>query len=824
MRWRSDTIVFFDSLLDPRKAHDMVKKPARTTAPPAVTPQPLVLGPPLAAALFFGLALIYFLPALVPGQGIYGTDYLAGGYPFSDFIAGRLRAGELPKWVPYVFGGLPLFANAGSTFYPVWLLASLLLPVGAVLPVLFLVQFGLAGLGMFLLLRELDVRPWIALVAGLSFQFTGLVTSYVYAGHDGRVIVATLAPLFLFFLHRTVRTGRLGPAVGAAATLAFCFLSFQIQSSYYLLLAGLFWGIFALVTHGMRGRALAGRLALGFGAVAAAFVLASVNFLPFIDYVDASPRGGEEARGYEYSVSWAMPPSELSSLAVPEWEGASVLDPNTGRAQFPEYRGENPFKLHSEYVGAWALLLLGLGAWYGRRDRYWWFFVGLAVFALSISFGGHTPIYRLYYDLLPGTRLFRAPSIAFFLVSMALVVMAGLALERVARLFDQVATRDGRHPSRGRGAHPQADGALDVARWVTLGGMALGLLLVVLGSSAADAGRGAGFVRFGIFLLGTAGLLWAWLTRRLATRLLVVGLALITVADLWIVGRRFFHTVPPPRVWFQADDVVHALPAMPGEGRVWVLPVGPQYRGTGNFLMAQRIEQAGGEHPNPLRRWYEYVGEGVGHYVDWHNFLAERPTFRHAANIRWIVSMVQLEGAPQFDGVRLVHGGPSALVYEDPGALPRAYLVGAVRVAPDPAGALTIMTEPDFDPRLEAVVHQEPAVPLSGGPVAGGAEIVDWSPDAIRVAVQADRPALLVLADNHYRGWEATVNGERAPIFRTNHTFRGVPVPAGASEVIFVFRPGRMLTGFWIYLVGMLLLLVYGVSVGYGRWQHSSTL
>jgi uncharacterized membrane protein YfhO len=101
---------------------------------------------------------------------------------------------------------------------------------------------------------------------------------------------------------------------------------------------------------------------------------------------------------------------------------------------------------------------------------------------------------------------------------------------------------------------------------------------------------------------------------------------------------------------------------------------------------------------------------------------------------------------------------------------------------------------------------------------------VDWRPDAIRVAVQADRPALLVLAANPYRGWEATVNGERAPIFRTNHTFRGVPVPAGASEVIFVFRPGRMLTGFWIYLLGMLLLLVYGVSVGYGRWQHSSTL
>jgi hypothetical protein len=794
----------------------MVKKPGRAPHAEPAAPQPPLLTLPLAGGIFFGLAFVYFLPALLPGQGIFGTDYLAGGYPFSDFIASRLRAGELPKWVPYVFGGLPLYANAGSTFYPVWLLAALVLPVRMVLPVLFMVQFALAGLGMFLLLRELEVRRWIALLGGLAFQFTGLVTSYVYAGHDGRVIVATLAPLFLFFLHRTVRTGRPGPAVGAAATLAFCFLSFQIQSSYYLLLGGLFWGLFALWALRIRGRALAGRLGLGFGAVALAFVLASVNFLPFMDYVEESPRGGDEVRGYEYSVSWSMPPSELSSLAVPEWEGASVMDPNTGEARFPEYRGENPFKLHSEYAGAFALLLLALGAWYNRRDRYWWFFLGLAVLALSISFGGHTPIYRLYYALLPGTRLFRAPSISFFLVSMALVAMAGLALERLARLRDEADTRR-------RGSRADAGAALDTARWIALGGLGLGLLLILLGAASDGGdGRGAGFVRFGTFLLFTSGLLWAWLTDRLTTRLVFVGLALVTVADLWIMGRRFFHTVPPPQVWFQADDVVHALPVTPGEGRIWVLPVGPQYRGTGNYLMAQQIEQAGGEHPNPLRRWYEYVGEGVGHYVDWHNFLGERPTFRHAANIRWIVSMVQLDGVPQFEGVRLVHGGPGALVYEDPGALPRAYLVGGVRVTPDPAGALTIMAEPDFDPRLEAVVHEQPALPLDGGPPAGDAEIVGWTPDEVRIAVQTDRPAFLVLADNHYRGWQARVNGEPTPVLRTNHTFRGVAVPAGPSEVVFVFRPGRMLVGFWIYLLGMLLLAGYGMVLGFRHWKRTS--
>jgi hypothetical protein len=239
--------------------------------------------------------------------------------------------------------------------------------------------------------------------------------------------------------------------------------------------------------------------------------------------------------------------------------------------------------------------------------------------------------------------------------------------------------------------------------------------------------------------------------------------------------------------------------------------------------MVHGIEQAGGEHPNPLRRWYEYVGEGVGHYVDWHNFLTANPGFRHAANIRWIVSMVQLEGAPQFEGVRLVHGGPSALVYEDPAALPRAFLAGGARVTEDPAGALAALSDPAFDSRLEAVVHEDPGIPLEGGLVQGGADIVEWSPDRIRLAVRADRPALLVLADNYYPGWEATVNGEAQPVLRANHTFRAVAVPAGEHEVVFRFRPRSMIVGFWIYVAGMLLFAAYAARLAVRHSRGSKT-
>lgn len=748
-----------------------------------------------AALLYFGLSILYFIPAFLPGRQIFGTDYLAGGFFFNEFVSERLAAGALPKWVPYIYGGLPLSANPGSTFFPVRLLADLIFPVTWILPLIFVAQFGLAGVGMYLLARELGCRSWIALIAGLAFEFTGITMSSVYAGHDGRVIVATLAPLFLFFLHRGIRTGAIGAFVGAAATLGFSLLSFQIQSNYYLLLAGMIWAVFSLVhlkvVHD-RG-ALSRRVALGLAAVAFGFVLAAVNFLPFLDYVPESPRGGEGGRGYDYSVSWSMPPGELLSIAVPEHAG--ILE---------HYQGANPFKLHTEYLGALVIVLLGVGIGVSRRNCYWWLFGGLALFTLSIAFGGHTPLYRLYYELLPGTTRFRAPSISFFLFALSLVAMAAITLEILARM------RDGPGEAQVTGAKGRKE-AFQLGRWLAaITAIALlGALFSAAGAGGTprDAAMVSGFGRFALFTAAIAGLLWLWWSERLRTGAFVAVVALVTLIDLWIVDRKFFETVPGPETLFAADDVVSFLRSQGSTDRVWVLPLpaGAVYQGGGNYLMHFGIDQAGGEHGNQLQRFNEYVGAGEEVYVDWSNFL-EEPNFLRAANIRFIVSLMELE-TPLF---REVHRG-SALVYENPTALPRAYLVEEVITTSDSTGALTAFRTAGFDPARTAVVYDETPLEVPESPLQGTATIVEEDPDRVVVRTIASRPAFLVLADNYFAGWHASIGGEEIPIRRTNHTFRGVPVPAGESEVIFEYRPADLYLGFYIYLAGFGLLGLYGV-------------
>ncbi|HYH80994.1 MAG TPA: YfhO family protein [Longimicrobium sp.] len=778
----------------------------KKTAPAAVPPRraSLYAEPPerepgigagTAAAIYFVLALLYFLPAFMPGKQIYGTDFSQAGYFFQDFLSRSFSAGHLPKWVPYLFGGVPLFSNAGSTYYPVRFVADWLLPVKDILPAIFLAQFFAAGWGMYLLARELGCRPWVAFVAGLCFQWTGILTSWVYAGHDGRIIVGSLIPLFFYCLHRGVRTAAVAPFAGAAATLGFALLSFQIQVCWYMLVAGLIWAVFSLVHLRVfrQGGAVAARvIALGLGAVAFGFAMAAVNFIPFSGYVEASPRAGSEGRGYEYSVSYSMPRAYVAGMAAPEAIGANVADPVTGQPALPEYRGENGMKLHTEYLGATVLVLFGLGFWFARRNRYFWFFAGTGLFFLTLAFGGNTPLYHLYWAVLPGLKKFRAPDLAYCITAFSMITMAALALESLARARAAAGNVKSDYEDRDN---------LSLVPWIGAGTALAALIL-----TAALVGGGAGAGRFMVFAAGVVVALWLWTSRRLPPLGAMAVLALVTTADLWVIGKKYFYTIPRPEVIYAPDDVTSFLQAQRRPFRAWPVPRQSAWPQAIDQPMLYGIEQAGGEHGNQLQRYNEFVGASEqASQPSWAN-VGSDPRFRAAADLRYIVISQEVQD-PAF---REAFRGQQALVYENTQSLGRAWLVGqAIRAG---AGAtLRTLQSPQWDPRVNAVVESPRDLALAGPGLRGTAAVTLYEADRVEVATEANGAALLVLADNYYKDWKATVDGRPADIYRTNHTFRGVVVPAGRHRVVFSFEPEGLYTGFYIFLATFGLLAAYGL-------------
>ncbi|HKY98852.1 MAG TPA: YfhO family protein [Gemmatimonadaceae bacterium] len=805
--------------MSPQKQPPRKSKPTATPRVSAAlkpVEQDLEISFKLAAGIFAALALVFFFPAFLPGRGIFGTDYLAGGYQFSEFLSNQLRSGVIPKWVPYVYGGVPLHANPGSAYYPTRLLLMFLLPDSRVFAALVLTQFAIAGSGMYLLARELGVRTWIAFVAGLAFMFTGIIMSGLYSGHDGRIIVATFSPLIFFCLHRGIRTGRIAPFVGLAATLGFSLLCFQIQSNYYLLLAAAPWALYCGWHFREVGVSkIVTRLGLALAAVAFAFALASVNFLPFMDYVAESPRGQAGGRGYEYATSFSMPPAETAGFAIPEQQGT-----------LGTYHGKSFFKQHTEYVGAFVLAMLVLGVYFARRNRYWPFFAIVALIGLSMSYGGYTPIYRLYYTLLPGVNKFRAPSISLFLVSMSLVIMAALTMETLARIRENAAEEEKAAKRAAKGAKVRTES--DYAGYLTLGIVGVGVFMLLMSQAIPSPyGESTGWIRFGFFLALVGWLLWRWVTDRMSSRTMALILSIIVLADQWIVTRKYFQTVEPPDQVFAPDDVVQYLRSQNNTERVWVFPFGGAavYHGAElvgdnriplrNYLMQFGYEQAGGEHGNQLERYNKFAGAGEKVYVDWHNFTGW-PVFLSAANVRYIVSGLELQmfnadSQAVTKDIEEVYRGPSAIVYRNNLALPRAYLAADAQLIPNTDSALSFMKLRGWDPRRVAVVDRSvgtfPATPLQGN-----ATIAEKSPDKVVVTTNANRPALLVLSDVYAHGWKAWVDNKPTPIVITNVAFRGVPVGAGSHTVRFEFDPEDLRTGRIISLTLFLVLVAFGVK------------
>jgi uncharacterized membrane protein YfhO len=83
-----------------------------------------------------------------------------------------------------------------------------------------------------------------------------------------------------------------------------------------------------------------------------------------------------------------------------------------------------------------------------------------------------------------------------------------------------------------------------------------------------------------------------------------------------------------------------------------------------------------------------------------------------------------------------------------------------------------------------------------------------------RVVLEAElvQPGYVVLSDTYFPGWHAWVDDREVPILPANLMFRAVPVPAGAHQITFLYRPASWIAG------ATLTLLATAITAGLLLW------
>ncbi|HEU4474488.1 MAG TPA: hypothetical protein VFR72_06595, partial [Gemmatimonadales bacterium] len=681
--------------------------------------------------MFTAAALTLCWPMLT-GRFLLGDDQYVAGYSFRLFGAEMFRqTGSIPQWNPYLFGGMPFVAAMhGDIFYPTaWL--RWILPIDTAMNLAFALHLVLAGFAMYLLLRALGTGWTAGLVGGLAYEMTGIVASLVNPGHDGKLFVSALAPLAFLALLRAVRDRNPAGYALLALVVGLGLLSPHYQMTYYLLVAAGIWTLYLVFYAPDRPEQIRWPVVLGLalGAVTVGVALSAVQALPFLSYIPFSPRGeGGASGGWEYAVSYSMPPEELFSTVLPQFNG-----------MLESYWGRNFFKLHTEYLGAAVVVLAALGLRDRGRTRLVRGLGVIALLFLLVALGGHTPFYSVWYEVMPMMKKVRAPGMAFFLVALPVAIYAAFGTDRLLRR--EVSLRSLAIPLAvlaGLGLLGSIGVLESVATLFVSSQQAPKLM-----ANAPELQRGG--LRLLVVTLLAGGIFWAIWAGRLRGGVATAALAAVVVADLWSVDRRFFDFEAPASELFSDDAITERLRQEPKPLRVLDVGVYP-----GSVLMAYHVQNVLGYHGNELRFYDDLLG---GKNV-WRN--VGNPNLHDLLAVQYLI-LPDSQEVPGFHALSgrtpTTHGG-GGLLYQRDSAAQYVRVVASAAKLPEDQTVATVI-----DPRfpLNDVVLLPDTASVSPDPIRAGApdttavqaRLTEWKPGSIRIALEGSdsRPRYLLVSE-----------------------------------------------------------------------------
>lgn len=730
------------------------------------------------------LALLWD-PLLLPGDGVVSSPLGDVAYYFARvrrFSVSELLQGNFPLWNPYIFGGLPLHGGfQAALLYPLNA-CYLLLPLAKAIDLDFALHLLLTGCGTLAWVRQRGASTAAALFAGIVAMFCGASFLRVYAGQPTLVAANAWTPWLFWLVDRVLARPGLGPVLLGAAI-----ASLQILAGYpfAVFASGLLGGIYALLRWRAWSRPVPVLLALASIALLPLLLTAAQLWTGYETSLETTRAGGVS---YEFASSYSLPLESVATTLVPELFGDGERLDWWGRWWFWDA---------SIFLGVTTLTLAALGVRFGPGDARR-VDLPLALLALLLAFGANSPVYDLFYRLVPGFDSFRAPSKYAYHASLFAALLAARGLDGLRR---------------------DARGA--VAGAATAAGLALALVVggAWLRADALAAPGGGVFGRvvetlepwlysesfareaavFAEHALRERALFCGLLALALALRprwpravwavALLGGLELLAFAGAHRGGMRLRDLERPELDAFYR--------AHPGDHRFF--SYAKRDRAQDDYGMDARVPNLWGYDPVQLARFSRFLEFAREERVDFATPpIANQPDELH----------------PIFRVLRVRHARPRWGPDELPDALPHLLLLREFRVLPED-DVLPALIAPGFDPARTALLESppEPAPAPDGRP--GRVALVEEGSDHLLVDVSLVDPAILLIGDTFARGWRAVELGGEGRVFPVqpgDYVARAVALPAGERRLRIEYAPRSFRIGRWVSAASLAVFLAVAAA------------
>ena len=810
--------------------------------------------PTLAAALVYAvLSVVMVGQGVLPGRTLSSSDGLLSSVPWqsskpasvpglgtnfelqdaSDVFQPMLQYDRsqlpgIPLWNPYIMAGRPLLADGQSAVFSPFSVPAYVLPFWKSLAVTAMLKLFLGAFGAFMFARVLGLRFGGALLSGVVFAFG---TFFVVWLAWPLTSVYAFIPWTLALTELVVRRPGLLPAAGLSAVVGLQFLGGHPESSFHLMFATVVWFVFRLLLQrhrrGQDWGSLVRPVLTFLGALIVGAGLAAVLLAPFLEFLLHSSdlsRRSSSAAGY-----W--PRKYLGALFLHDYWGRPT---QVDLESFMQVRGW--------YAGAVTLMLAGTALILKRTAER----IALVVFSAfcACMVVGIPPVFGVV-SRLPGFSAAHNERLLIYIM-LSLGLLAGWGL-------DDLSAR--RLPPR-----PQ--------RQTVIGFSAVIFCIPIvwmLGAGTinfSEIGNGLkvawGFVHpptpafganletspSGVIVRDSALLIWLPLAaiglilivarlregRRLPVGAFVALTVALLVVDLFRANMGFNPAIP----------IRNAVPPTTGAIRYLQSQRPNRFIGVSTLQLSQPLpsdmamhfglyDARGYDFPVEKRfdaLWRNYVAPGVGDFTQPEEFAGSTPEALRALSLLSVKDLLvgpgQAVQAPiRGPGIRVGYKGSDGVVYNNANALPRVFVVDHQHTVAGEQAALASVTAPGYDGRGVAVTETPvaglPQATRASSPSGATAGLLSYGAERIVIRAKASKPSLVVLTDDFYPGWTATVDGHSVPIQRVDYLLRGISIGPGEHTIVMRYQPASWTIG-WI--ISLLCLLGLLGAVGVGIWQQ----
>src|SRR3989344_3966595 len=712
-------------------------------------------------------------PRGFPYKNYLLADPIKTQYPWRNLAIDMEKRLQLPIWNPYSLSGTPLLANFSSAvFYPgniVFFLFSF--PLGW--SIIILLQMVLAGVFLYLYLRNLKLSLMSCMLGAIAFQFSGFSTSWLEWGtifQTGLWLPLILLSIDKIFEHlKTTKKIYLWNIILIIATVS-SFLAGFLQIFFYVFLISVLY--FFLRFMRQRNRIALYWLLLSFSMV---ILLIAIQLIPTIQFISLSGRSFDQANWIN-NPGWFIPWKHIVQFLSPDFFGNPATLNYWGTFNYGEFVG---------YIGIFPLLMAFAAILYYRNAAVVRFFAFLVL--LAMTFALPTGISQIPFILEIPYLSTSQPTRLLFVIDFGLAVLAAYGLDYILTHKKKV-------------LYP-----IFIFAFIFL---TIWLIIIMRLDSSSHMliARQNTYLPTALFISISLALLFlAYPHLQNITRtkflfgrknsyhiflLLVISL---TAAELIRFSLKF-NPFTQESFLYPQTKTISFLQKNLGLSRIMTddSPTFPP-----NFSIMYKIQSVDGYDSLYLLRYAELITALERNKPDIsppfpfsriiipHNIDSKLADF---LGVKYFISRSKSES----NKIKKVFSEGKTIVYNNPLAFPRAFFVNTTECLPEKEMVIRKMFYSQTNLRLKAFIEEKDGCSnLPTNWSEGKVTRITYSENNIFLETENPGEGFLVFVDSYYPTWKAKIYNhntgttQKAKILLTDFAFRGIRVPKGKNTIVF---------------------------------------